>query len=106
MPDRLEWDESVLRSLLTSTQGPIAKDLARAATKVETAAKQFASGQGGGPQVRTGRLRSSISWQIGLDGLGIFAAVGTNVYYAPFVEFGTDRARPYPFLVPAVKFAR
>lgn len=29
--------------------------------------------------------------------------VGTNVYYAPYVEFGTSKMTPKPFLKPAVE---
>jgi phage gpG-like protein len=111
----------------------VAKELARRAIRVETAAKQFATGQGGGPHVRTGRLRSSISWRLGLDGQGLYAQIGSNVEYAAYVELGTDpheirpRARqalfwegaahpvrvvfhpgtrPHPYLRPALAFAR
>ena len=27
--------------------------------------------------------------------------IGSNVEYAPFLEFGTERNRPQPFLLPA-----
>lgn len=30
-------------------------------------------------------------------------AIGTKVYYAPFVELGTRRARPKPYLKPALE---
>lgn len=39
--------------------------------------------------VDTGRLRSSITYQVG----GREAKIGTNVFYAPFQEFGTSRGR-------------
>ncbi len=37
--------------------------------------------------VQTGRLRASITSEIYAD----FGRVGTNVFYAPFVEFGTAK---------------
>lgn len=40
--------------------------------------------------VRTGRLRSSITHEV-RDLTGV---VGTNVYYAPYVEFGTVKMAP------------
>jgi HK97 gp10 family phage protein len=39
--------------------------------------------------VRTGRLRASITHQVQRTPAGSVALVGTNVDYAPFVEFGT-----------------
>lgn len=47
--------------------------------------------------VDTGNLRGSITTEIGeLEG-----AVGTNVEYAEFVEFGTSKMPAQPFLYPA-----
>lgn len=47
----------------------------------------------------TGNLHDSIEVkQVGeLD-----VVVGTDVEYAPYVEYGTSRARPYPYWNPAV----
>jgi HK97 gp10 family phage protein len=71
----------------------------RAALVIERQAKKNASGRPG-PRVRTGRLRASIlPEQVDNN----TARVGTNVVYAPFVEFGTKRAPAYPYLVPAVE---
>lgn len=106
-----EWHELELHELLQGSKGPIARDLAARAIKVESAAKRYASGQGGGPNVRTGRLRGSITWVLEQDGQGPYADIGSNVAYAPFVELGhTNRggghtaARPY--LVPALEAAK
>lgn len=101
----LVWNEASLRALLKGRNGPVARDLARRAIKVESAAKRYASGRPG-PNVQTGRLRGSITWAIGTDGGGLYADVGTNVFYAPFVELGTSRAPAYPFLGPALDAAR
>ena len=49
--------------------------------------------------VDIGRLRSSIEVDIKPDKLN--AEVGTNVEYAPFVEFGTRHMRAQPYLGPA-----
>lgn len=47
--------------------------------------------------VDTGNLRASISMEVdGLEG-----TVGTNVEYAPFVEYGTSRQPAQPFMEPA-----
>jgi phage gpG-like protein len=37
----------------------------------------------------TGRLRSSIAYQIDSSSLPLWAEVGSNVTYAPFMEYGT-----------------
>ena len=100
--DRLVWNGVEALELLRGHHGPIARDLARRAIRIEAAAKNFATGRDGGPHVRTGRLRSSITWALGDDFLGLYADIGTNVEYAGYVELGTSRARPYPYLRPAL----
>lgn len=52
--------------------------------------------------VDTGRLRSSIMATRGQDGMGPWVEVGTNVYYAAFVEFGTRYMAAQPYLRPAL----
>ncbi|MET0039887.1 MAG: HK97-gp10 family putative phage morphogenesis protein [Dehalococcoides mccartyi] len=80
-----------------------AKDaLTKAAIIVTNQAKLNASGRPG-PNVQTGRLRKSIAWQLDGAALPAWAKVGTNVEYAPFVEFGTRRMKAYPFLNPALE---
>lgn len=105
------WNEAVLASLLRGPSGPIARDLARRAIRVETQAKINASHSrpsvpGSGPAVRTGRLRSSITWMLGEDSAGLYADVGSNVEYAAYVELGTDRMGARPYLRPALLAAR
>jgi len=53
--------------------------------------------------VDTGRLRASITTEK-VDRLAY--AVGTNVEYAPYVEFGTYKMRAQPYLRPAMELAR
>lgn len=50
--------------------------------------------------VRTGRLRNSIASQVEMSEEAVY--VGTNVEYAAYVEFGTVKMRPRPYLRPAV----
>lgn len=52
--------------------------------------------------VDTGRLRSSIHWEQGEDSRGFFVDVGTNVKYAPFVEYGTRFQQAQSFMRPAL----
>ena len=49
--------------------------------------------------VRTGRLRNSISHA--RDDTSAY--VGTNVEYAAYVELGTSKMKPRPYLRPAVQ---
>lgn len=114
MPFGIEADiDSAIRSfqfnhvgLVELIRGPVERDLVKRAIRVETTAKRFASGRGGGPNVRTGRLRASITWRAGQDAESVYVDVGTNVHYAPYVELGTRRARARPFLRPALEAAR
>lgn len=48
--------------------------------------------------VDTGRLRNSISHAVSGDS----AYIGTNVEYAPYVEMGTVKMSPRPYIKPAV----
>lgn len=47
--------------------------------------------------VDTGRLRNSITHEV--DGGEVY--IGSNVEYAPHVEYGTIKQKAQPFLVPA-----
>lgn len=105
-----------LSALLTGRQGGVARDLARRAVKVQNQAKINASGRPG-PRVDTGRLRSSISWEIRsgsavlpgfaqpTGGGGLVARIGTNVEYGYYLETGLRNGKTYPFLKPALKAA-
>lgn len=53
--------------------------------------------------VDTGRLKSSIA--AGPSRPPYTAEVGSNVRYAPHVEFGTYKMRAQPFMRPAITFA-
>ena len=95
----VEIDQAALAELFSSPAGEIAKDLQRRALQVDRAAKQLCP-------VDTGRLRSSITNQLGTDGGGLLAVIGTNVDYAPYVELGTSKAPAQPFLLPALEAAQ
>lgn len=69
--------------------------LTRTAIRVVNAARELCP-------VDTGRLRSSVTFVPGRDGIGFYVDVGTNVAYAPFVEFGTSTSPAQPFLRPAL----
>lgn len=93
------WNQSRLNFVLRDGHGPTGRSLATKAALVETAAKRLCP-------VDTGNLRSSITHVLGVDGQGLYADIGTNVEYAPFVEFGTRYMAAQPFLVPALAAAR
>lgn len=94
----IRFDSRALAELFVSTEGPIARDLARRAIQVDRMAKQLAP-------VDTGRLRSSITWKLGHDGLGLYAQIGSNVEYAIFQELGTSHMPAHPFLRPSLAAA-
>lgn len=108
---RFVYDPSALERVLSSRNGSVARMLVRKCIRVESQAKLNASGRPG-PNVRTGRLRSSITWAIvteGATGVGqtrIYGRVGSAVYYAGYVERGTSRSRAYPYLLPALSAAK
>lgn len=99
MADSVRFDHGALQRLFTGLDGGIAKDLTRRAIRVDAAAKRLCP-------VDTGRLRSSITWALDTDARGLFAIIGTDVTYAPYVELGTSRAPAQPFLRPALAAAR
>lgn len=66
------------------------RELQLSALEVESKAKQNAP-------VDTGMLRASIS----TTGGGSEYEVGTNIEYAPFIEYGTRYQAAQPFLSPA-----
>jgi hypothetical protein len=101
------WNEAEYARLL---KNDVVKDLVRRAILVESAAKigwsSPPSQPGQKPAVRTGRLRDSITWRPGIDGLSPYVDVGSAVVYAPYVELGTSRMAARPYLRPALEAAR
>lgn len=89
------FDPHALAELFESPNGPTGKFLAKAVISVERSAKRLCP-------VDTGRLRSSITHELGHQGTVLVGRVGTNVEYAPYVELGTRRMRAQPFLRPAL----
>jgi HK97 gp10 family phage protein len=98
MGSRVVINQSEWRDLFESENGPIAKELLRRTIKVENTAKSLTP-------VDTGRLRSSITHELGREGRRFVARVGTNVEYAGYVEFGTRRMRAQPYLRAAIHSA-
>lgn len=65
-----------------------------------------ASAPGEPPAVRTGRLRNSIKYRVLGRGVNLSGVVGTQVEYAPHLEFGTSKMEPRPFLRPTYERER
>lgn len=98
----VDFDDRAFRAALPRALGKIQldteADLQRLAIRVQNEGRKLAA-------VDTGRMRSSIQHVMGRDSTGPWADVGTNVVYAPFVEFGTSRSAAQPFMRPALLLA-
>lgn len=81
--------------------------------------KHIASRPGEPPAIDTGILRASITNEVELKGVGVEgrvgpdieyiaakAPVGTNVEYGYYLEIGTSKMAPRPFLRPALRRTR
>lgn len=75
--------------------GPVGRFLKDRTEQVRDLAKNLAP-------VDTGALRDSLFIQYGKWEGGIYSEVGTDVFYAPFQEFGTVNHDAHPFLRPAL----
>lgn len=80
-------------------EGALAEGLEAGCLMVEREAKKRTP-------VRTGRLRASISHRLRREMGEIQGEVGTNVDYASYVENGTSRNKPHPFLNPGLEACR
>ena len=82
----VKWNQEVVDKI----NKDIIKRLTISAELVETSAKQKTP-------VDTGRLRASINYKVEKD----VAIIGTNVEYAPYIEYGHSKKAPGGFLRPA-----
>lgn len=101
----LKIDQARLSAILSSPAGPVAKAVLAACAAGERNAKQRCP-------VDTGRLRASITHRLDYsgggfagEGIGFVGIVGTNVEYAPYVEFGARGRPPVAFLRGGVEEA-
>lgn len=70
-----------------------------------TASFNQSSGMPGNPPlVDTGKLRGGINVQ--REGAGVYNINTGRTEYAPYLEFGTSRMPPYPFMAPMAKELR
>lgn len=106
--------ESGFDALLNSRSGPVGRDLERRLIACVSLSKVYATGaptslatnpHGRGPRVRSGRLRSSIAYEITETPVGLIGRYGTNVEYGRYLETGLRNGATYPFLRPAMTAA-
>ena len=90
---KVEGVDKLVKALsqIQGMQEPLAEAIGLYLDKVVTDAKSIVP-------VKTGTLQRSIIWQ---GGEGEYS-VGSRVHYAPYVEYGTSRMAPRPFLSPAL----
>lgn len=74
----------------------VEKAMGKACALIEKGAKEECP-------VRTGRLRNSISYEVERDGDTIIGIVKASAPYAQYVEYGTVKQKPQPFLRPALE---
>lgn len=103
------WDEAALYALLEGPSGSVARDLTRRAIRVHARAVTLCPvgtpESTGVPGYVGGTLRSSLTWELVVES-GLCVKVGTNTYYAGYVELGTRYMRAQPYLRPALSEAR
>lgn len=90
---------------MLGTEGVVGAMLYKVGVSFESRAKRRASGQDGGPNVDTGRFRSSLTARVGTDGEGPYVECGSDVEYATFLELGTVNMAARPSIVPSAREA-
>lgn len=93
-----DFDFSEFRQLAADLNGAGARVDALARTAVAATATMLQAQAQGAAPVDTGFLRSSIS----TTNRGLEAEVGPTASYGYFVEGGTSRMSPQPYLFPAL----
>lgn len=88
----IEIRENNAAQVASAINSAIAKALTKIGQQAEGNAKLICP-------TDTGRLKNSITNQIDMQENAVY--IGTNVEYAPYVELGTRRKDPHPYLKPA-----
>lgn len=102
MAAEVEGINDLLRNIASFKDvGVVAAASAMATVTTETASQ---AQQNHSFQNRTGNLEASIQpLPVEVTGAQVEGFVRAGMEYAPYVEFGTSRSAPYPFLRPAVE---
>lgn len=88
----VEVQENNVEQIQAAMDKAIAKALVMIGQQAEDNAKAICP-------TRTGRLKNSITNAIDTEANAVY--IGTNVEYGPYVELGTSRRHPHPYLKPA-----
>lgn len=94
----MHLDTSELRKLAADLEAGSASVEERAPLAVRKVALDIEAAAKAAAPVDTGNLKNSISSDI--DGLS--AEIGPTAEYGMYVEYGTSRMRPQPYMGPAV----
>jgi len=97
----VQLNEPALHFFLEEERGPVGRDLQRRAENVTTLAEVNASGSIIG--IRSGDLHSGIRFQIGNDGEGLFATVGTDATHRGFAYPAFHDRHGRPWLTEALR---
>lgn len=62
----------------------------------------YASADGEYPAVDTGALRQSVTSSVEYTDTGVRGTVGSNLEYSAYLEHGTSKMKPRPWLSPSV----
>ena len=84
----LEFNFSGMERVAEGLSSRLEAELPRTMARIGSRARDIAQGMAA---VDTGRLRASVTESHGKDGSMLWTQIGTNVEYAPYVEFGTGR---------------
>ena len=87
---------NVMKKAEKEVDAQMKKDMLKAVISVEGDAKKIVP-------IATHNLQTNITHEVKKTTGGWGGRVGSNVHYAPFVEFGTSRMRPQPYLYPALR---
>ena len=96
---KIDVDDLNRLAMDLSAAGP--KALPPAARAVEKASRDIERDAKIACFVRTGNLRSSISTDLSVTDTSVTAEIGPTASYGGYVESGTSRAGPRPYLGPA-----
>lgn len=89
--------ENNISEVTNEAGAAIGKALEMIGLQGERHAKEALTQQGA---VDTGRLRNSVTHQVISEDS---VAIGTNVEYAPYIEFGTYKMDARPYIRPAIE---
>lgn len=89
----------VIESFVIKIDREIKVSIDRGPKSGRTYGRHQASAPGQAPATDTGGLVNSINWRTFNRGLS--AEVGSNIFYAHFLEEGTSKMAPRPWLQPA-----